>query len=54
MLVHISESSRYGAYHFLTTVSALIGGVFTVASIADSGAHAVQRLVKKQGLGKFQ
>lgn len=53
MLVHISEESRYGAYHFLTTVSALIGGVFTVASIADAGAHTVRRMVKKDGMGKL-
>jgi len=53
MLVHIQEETRYGAYHFITTVSALIGGVFTVASIADAGAQTVAKLVKKNELGKL-
>ena len=53
MLVHVSEETRYGAYHFITTVSALIGGVFTVASIADAGASSVAKLVKKNELGKL-
>ena len=53
MLVQIVEYRRYGAYHFITTVSALIGGVFTVASIADAGAHTVARMMKKQGMGKL-
>jgi thiol-disulfide isomerase/thioredoxin len=52
MLVFVQEEKRYGAYHFVTTVSALIGGVFTVASIADSATHAAARLLKKEGLGK--
>ncbi len=52
MLVFVSEEARYGAYHFVTTVSALIGGVFTVASIADSATHAAARLIKKVELGK--
>ena len=52
MLVFVSEETRYGAYHFITTVSALIGGVFTVASIADSATHAAARLIKKAELGK--
>ena len=53
MLVYVSEESRYGAYHFVTTVSALIGGVFTVASMADSAAHAAGKLLKKSELGKL-
>ena len=53
MLVHIQEETKYGAYHFITTVSALIGGVFTVASIADAGANTVAKLVKKNELGKL-
>jgi len=52
MLVFVKEEARYGAYHFVTTVSALIGGVFTVASIADSATHAATRLLKKVELGK--
>jgi thiol-disulfide isomerase/thioredoxin len=52
MLVFVQEEARYGAYHFITTVSALIGGVFTVASIADSATHAAARLLKKGELGK--
>jgi hypothetical protein len=52
MLVFVQEETRYGAYHFVTTVSALIGGVFTVASIADSATHAAARLLKKNELGK--
>ena len=53
MLVQVVEQRRYGAYHFVTTVSALIGGVFTVASIADAGAHSVAKLMKKNQLGKM-
>lgn len=52
MLVYVAEATRYGAYHFITTVSALIGGVFTVASIADSGMHAARRMLKKNQMGK--
>ena len=53
MLVHIQEETKYGAYHFITTVSALIGGVFTVASIADAGANTVAKMVKKNNIGKL-
>lgn len=53
MLVHIQEETKYGSYHFITTVSALIGGVFTVASIADAGANTVAKMVKKNNIGKL-
>ena len=52
MLVYISEHAKYGAYHFVTTVSALIGGVFTVASITDSATHTAVRMLKKNNMGK--
>jgi thiol-disulfide isomerase/thioredoxin len=50
---HSQEETKYGSYHFITTVSALIGGVFTVASIADAGANTVAKMVKKNNIGKL-
>lgn len=39
-------------YHFMTTLCAIIGGVFTVAGIVDGMAHTGYRLAKKMELGK--
>lgn len=40
-------------YHFLTSVCAVIGGVFTVAGILDATVHTVNRSIKKKiDLGK--
>lgn len=46
------EDVHSSAYHFCTTVSAIIGGVFTVASIFDSVTHHTVRYLKKTDLGK--
>jgi hypothetical protein len=39
-------------YHFLTTLCAIIGGVFTVAGILDSMFYSVAKMAKKVELGK--
>jgi hypothetical protein len=40
-------------YHFLTTLCAIIGGVFTVCGILDSISYSTMKLVKKKvELGK--
>eukprot|EP00199_Chlamydomonas_sp_CCMP681_P001880 CAMPEP_0119106818 /NCGR_PEP_ID=MMETSP1180-20130426/6334_1 /TAXON_ID=3052 ORGANISM="Chlamydomonas cf sp, Strain CCMP681" /NCGR_SAMPLE_ID=MMETSP1180 /ASSEMBLY_ACC=CAM_ASM_000741 /LENGTH=357 /DNA_ID=CAMNT_0007092209 /DNA_START=168 /DNA_END=1241 /DNA_ORIENTATION=- len=51
--VHIREK-RSTFLHFLTSVCAIVGGVFTVAGILDALLHTGQKLIKKkQELGKF-
>lgn len=39
-------------YHFLTTLCAIIGGVFTVAGILDSISFSAVKMMKKVELGK--
>lgn len=39
-------------YHFLTTLCAIIGGVFTVAGILDSIFYTAAKITKKLELGK--
>lgn len=39
-------------YHFLTTLCAIIGGVFTVAGILDSILYQSFKFAKKVELGK--
>uniref|UniRef100_A0A7S0RFI5 Endoplasmic reticulum vesicle transporter C-terminal domain-containing protein n=1 Tax=Chlamydomonas leiostraca TaxID=1034604 RepID=A0A7S0RFI5_9CHLO len=40
--------------HFLTSVCAIVGGVFTISGILDAGVYQGERLVKKKmQLGKF-
>jgi len=51
MQVLVKEQPR-PFYHFITTVCAIIGGVFTVAGIADSSIFHVVKMVKKVELGK--
>ncbi|TMW58524.1 hypothetical protein Poli38472_010083 [Pythium oligandrum] len=42
-------------YRFLTSLCAVVGGVFTVLGLVDSGVfHAMNSIKKKQQLGKFQ
>jgi len=48
----IMEEKREAFYHFVTNVCAIIGGVFTVAGILDSGVYTAVRLAKKMELGK--
>lgn len=41
-------------YRFLTSLCAVVGGVFTVIGILDSGVfHAMNSIKKKQQLGKL-
>ncbi len=47
----VSERAK-PLYHFLTAICAVIGGVFTVAGIVDSGVHEVNKIRKKIDLGK--
>ncbi|XP_074310984.1 protein disulfide isomerase-like 5-4 isoform X1 [Silene latifolia] len=49
--VLITENPRSFS-HFITSVCAIIGGVFTVAGILDSILHNTMRIVKKVELGK--
>eukprot|EP00240_Pyramimonas_obovata_P001133 CAMPEP_0118942772 /NCGR_PEP_ID=MMETSP1169-20130426/36801_1 /TAXON_ID=36882 /ORGANISM="Pyramimonas obovata, Strain CCMP722" /LENGTH=486 /DNA_ID=CAMNT_0006887843 /DNA_START=217 /DNA_END=1677 /DNA_ORIENTATION=+ len=51
MQVLVKEKPRH-FYHFITTVCAIIGGVFTVAGIADSTVFHTAKLFKKVELGK--
>ena len=40
--------------HFLTSVCAIVGGVFTVSGLIDSGLYHGQRVIKKKmQLGKL-
>ena len=39
---------RKELYHFVTTLCAIIGGVFTVAGMLDSTAFAASRVMKKK------
>ena len=47
----VSEQSRPW-YHFVTTTSAIVGGVFTVAGIVDGLVHTGASMAKKLDLGK--
>mmetsp|Transcript_25551 Transcript_25551/g.35254 ORF Transcript_25551/g.35254 Transcript_25551/m.35254 type:complete len:494 (+) Transcript_25551:129-1610(+) len=51
MQVLVKEEPRH-FYHFVTTVCAIIGGVFTVAGIADSSVFHIVKLLKKVEIGK--
>ncbi|KMS98493.1 hypothetical protein BVRB_4g091860 [Beta vulgaris subsp. vulgaris] len=51
MQVLITENPRSFS-HFLTSICAIIGGVFTVAGILDSILHNTMRMMKKVELGK--
>jgi len=51
MQVLVKEKPRH-FYHFITTVCAIIGGVFTVAGIADSTVFHTAKMFKKNELGK--
>ena len=52
MSVILSER-RIPLYHFLTSVCAIIGGVFTVVGLLDSVMYmGINTLAKKQELGK--
>eukprot|EP00951_Prasinocladus_malaysianus_P008444 scaffold61164_cov37-Prasinocladus_malaysianus.AAC.1 len=48
----VIKEQRQAFYHFITTVCAIIGGVFTIAGILDSGVYTVASLAKKIELGK--
>ena len=39
-------------YHFLTTLCAIVGGVFTVCGILDSISFSAVKMMKKVELGK--
>ncbi|KAK7257327.1 hypothetical protein RIF29_31213 [Crotalaria pallida] len=51
MQVLITENQKSFS-HFITSVCAIIGGVFTVAGILDSILHSTIRIIKKVELGK--
>lgn len=43
---------RKAFYHFITTLCAIVGGVYTVAGIVDGLLHQSVQLAKKIDLGK--
>lgn len=51
MQVVVQEQGRKW-YHFLTTLCAIIGGVFTVCGILDNISYSTVKLIKKVELGK--
>jgi len=51
MQVVVKEEKK-AFYHFVTTVCAIVGGVFTMAGILDSGVYTAVNLAKKIELGK--
>lgn len=51
MLVRYKENKR-SLTHFLTSLVAIIGGIFAVAGLIDSGLYRSMRSWKKQQLGK--
>ncbi|CEG45504.1 protein pdi-like 5-4 [Plasmopara halstedii] len=53
LVVQIS-SDNVPFYHFITHLCAVIGGVFTILGLVDSGVfHAMNSISKKQQLGKL-
>ena len=51
MQIMVTEK-RKAFYHFITTLCAIVGGVFTVAGIVDGVLHQSVKLAKKIDLGK--
>lgn len=51
MQIMVTEK-RKAFYHFITTLCAIVGGVFTVAGIVDGLLHQSVKLAKKIDLGK--
>jgi len=47
------HETRPPLYHFLTTVCAIVGGTFTVASIIDSAIFSATEIFKKFEIGKL-
>ena len=51
--VHKQEK-KHSFLHFITSVCAIVGGVFTVSGIVDSFIYHGQQVVRKKvDLGKF-
>jgi thiol-disulfide isomerase/thioredoxin len=48
----IVTEKKKAFYHFVTTLCAIIGGVFTVAGILDGMVHQAGKIAKKVDLGK--
>lgn len=48
----VTEKQKY-LYHFLVSICAVIGGVFTVAGIIDGMVHQVNKMSKKLEIGKL-
>ena len=48
----VVSERRKAFYHFITTLCAIVGGVFTVAGILDGVLHQSVNLAKKMELGK--
>jgi hypothetical protein len=53
-LVILVVKDNMPLYRFLTSLCAVVGGVFTVIGLVDSGIfHAMNSIKKKQQLGKL-
>jgi hypothetical protein len=50
--ISVSEE-RQKFYHFITTLMAIIGGVYSVMGIADGFVHSGIQALRKKDLGKF-
>ena len=51
MQIYVSEE-RQKFYHFITTLMAIVGGVYSVMGIADGFVHNGLAALRKQNLGK--
>ena len=51
MQIYVSEE-RQKFYHFITTLMAIVGGVYSVMGIADGAVHNGIAMLRKQNLGK--
>ena len=49
--ISVSEE-RQKFYHFITTLMAIIGGVYSVMGIADGFVHNGLQMLRKNSLGK--
>ena len=49
--IYVSEE-RQKFYHFITTLMAIVGGVYSVMGIADGFVHNGMAMIRKANLGK--
>lgn len=49
----VLTEARRPFYRFIIDLCAVVGGVFTVAQLLDSGFYSIRELRRKSQLGKF-